>query len=98
MGELIGNPCPIALRIAVLRWCLAPRRDRSDRHCIDRPSVKPEVIGSPDGIVGVFSRDSVGWIVFPIQKARDTQDSVAIGAGGIAAEGNGEQFERLFLT
>ncbi len=67
-------------------------------HGIHRARIQPEVVGSPDGIVGIFDRDTVGWIVFAIEETGNAQDTVAIGASGIAAEGNGEQLERLFLT
>jgi len=40
----------------------------------------------------------VSGIVLAIQEAGDAENPVAVGAGGIATEGNGEQLERLFLT
>ena len=68
-----------------------------EKHGINRASVQPKVVGSPDGIIGIIDRDAVGGIVLPIEETGDAQDAVAIGAGGVAAEGNGEQLERLFL-
>ena len=65
---------------------------------IGSANIEPEVSGSPDGIVGIFDRDAVGRIVLAIQESGDAEDPVAVGASGIAAEFDGEQLERLFLT
>jgi hypothetical protein len=62
-----------------------------EEHGIRRWNVQPEVIGIPDGIAGVFDRDHVGRIVLAIAESGDTQNTVAIGASEIAAEGHGEQ-------
>src|ERR1700761_155887 len=69
-----------------------------EEHAIDRARIQPKVMGSPDGIVGILDGNSMCWIVFAIQETGDAKDTVAIGASRIAAEGNGEQFKRLFLT
>ena len=62
-----------------------------------RRHVEPKVVGSPDGIAGIFDRDEVRGIVLAIQESGDAKHPVAVGASGIAAEGDGEQLERLFL-
>jgi hypothetical protein len=46
----------------------------------------------------LFDHDTVGRIVLAIKVSGQTENSVAVGANGIAAEGDGEQLERLFLT
>lgn len=98
VGKLMQNPCPIRLRMAVLQRQLTRRWSRSEVHGVHCACVKLEVIGSPDGIIGIFDRDFVGRIVLAIQETGDAKDTVAVGASRIGAEGKGEQLERLFLT
>ena len=97
MSEFMHNPCPITFRVAVPSGLL-PRWDGVlEEHRVPRRNVESEVIWSPDRIAGIFSRDSVRWIVLAIQETGDAEHPVAIGAGGIAAEGDGEPLERQFL-
>lgn len=98
LRRLMGNPCPIALRIAVLSGLLPGRYGMVKEHGIDRGNIKSEVGGSPNGIAGIFDGDAVSGVVLAIQESRYTENPVAVRASGIAAEGDGEQLKRLFLT
>ncbi len=60
-------------------------------------NIQPEVIGIPGGIAGVFDRDGIRRIVLAIQESGEAENPVAVGASGIAAKGNGKQFQRAFL-
>ena len=60
-------------------------------------NLQPEVIRRPDEIVGIFDGDTMGEIVLLVQEAGDAEHPVAVRTGGVAAEGDGEQLERLLL-
>ena len=60
-------------------------------------NLQPKVVGRPDGIVGIFDGDKMGGIVLLVQEAGDAEHPVAVRAGRVAAEGDGEQLERLLL-
>src|ERR1700733_13637770 len=68
-----------------------------EEHGINETAIEPEVGGSPDGIAGIFDRDAVRWIILAIQETGQPENAVAVGASGIAAEGDGEQLEGAFL-
>ena len=98
VSKLMGDPSPIAFRIAVFCGLLPGRDGTVEEHGIDRRNIKPEVAGSPDGIAEIFDGDKVRGIVLAIQEAGDAKYPVAVGASGITTESDGKQFERLFLT
>jgi hypothetical protein len=64
---------------------------------IRRQNVQPEVIDIPSGIAGVFDGDGIRRIVLAIQESRQAKHAVAVRAGGIAAKGDGKQFQGAFL-
>src|ERR1017187_3620404 len=60
-------------------------------------NVQPEVIGIPGGIAGVFDRHGIRRIVLAIQESGQSEDAVAVSTSGIAAKGDGKQFQGAFL-
>jgi hypothetical protein len=50
-----------------------------------------------DRIAGVFDRDEVRGIVLAVAESGHTENPVAVGASGVATEGDGEQLERVLL-
>ena len=69
------------------------RFTRANRKGLYQRIIEPKVFGLRYGIVGIFSDDEMGWIVFIVQKSGESEDPVTVRAGGISAEGNGEKFE-----
>src|ERR1700678_481925 len=68
---------------------------RKDRIC--RQNVQPEVIDIPSGMAWVFDRDGIRRIVLAIEESWKAKHAVAVRAGGIAAKGDGKQFQGAFL-
>jgi len=60
-------------------------------------SLEAKVAGSPYRCAGIFHCDAVRRIVLPIQEAGHTEDTVAVRASRITAEGDGDLLERHFL-
>src|SRR5260370_6490064 len=92
------NPCPIVLRIAVPARLLSRRHGVLEEHAIDRMDVESEVIGIRDQIAGIFDSDAVSGIVLAIQETRHAEDTVAVRAGRVATEGDGEQLQCALLS
>src|ERR1700678_3150973 len=68
---------------------------RKDRIC--RQNVQTEVIDIPSGMAWVFDRDGIRRIVLAIEESWQAKHAVAVRAGGIAAKGDGKQFQGAFL-
>ena len=91
------NPCPIVFGIGVISWLL-PRCDCAGRKDgVGGQNIQPEIIGIPGGIAGVFDRHRIRGIVLAIEESGQAENPVAVGTSGIAAKGNGKQFQGAFL-
>ena len=60
--------------------------------------LKPKIRWTVDRIGWVFDRDRMRGRILPVEETGNAQHSVSVRASGIATEGLGDQFERLFLT
>jgi hypothetical protein len=60
-------------------------------------NVRPDAIGIPSEIGGVFDSDGIPRIALVVQEPWRAYNSVEIGARAISAVGDGEQFKSAFL-
>jgi hypothetical protein len=65
-------------------------RDRCQRN------IEMKVTRIRDRITGVFDRDRMDRRILAIQETGDTENPIAVGASGIAADGKNELLERGF--
>jgi hypothetical protein len=91
------NPCPIVFGIGVISWLL-PRCDCAGRKDgVGGQNIQPEIVRIPGGIAGVFDCHRIRGIVLAIEESGQTENPVTVGTSGVAAKGNGKQFQGAFL-
>src|SRR5208337_4587397 len=74
--------------------CVSAERE----HGRDFEILKPKIGWTVDRIGWVFDCDRMRRRILPVEETGDAQHPVTVGASGIAAEGLGDQLERLFLA
>jgi hypothetical protein len=91
------NPSPITFRMGVLSRILSLGVSAGRNRRFGCGNIQMKVPGAIDAIALVVNGDNMRESILAILETRYPDNTAAVGASGIAAEGDGKNFQGTFL-